>query len=287
MEEHEFLARRFEELRGHLLDVATRMLGSRREADAAVAEARRRLFAADGELGDPAGWLTTVVGRVCLEELRRRRERRADLPPGEAPAPAAAPATPAQQGRLADSVGIALFVVLETLDPTERLAFVLHDLFAVEYEEIAGMLDRTPAAVRELAARARRRVQGGTPTPDIARHRRVVDAFLTAAKGGDLHALVDVLAPDVVARSDADPVHQGTPVVVRGAEAVAKGAAAFAQAARAAQPALVNGSPGVVAAQAGEDYRVMAFEIAGEKIVDIEVIIDPARLSRLDLALLD
>lgn len=286
MDERDWLAERFEESRGHLRAVAYRMLGSLAEADDAVQESWLRLSRSyDGGIENLRGWLTTVVGRVCLDMLRQRRTRREDSFDAVVPSSAALledGADPEHQALMADSVSLALLVVLEALDPAERLAFVLHDMFGVPFDEIATIVDRTPAAARQLASRARRRVRGGTPTAadhDLNRRREVVEAFLSAARGGDFDALVAVLDPDVVARSDGQ--------LRRGALAVARGAATFAQIARVAQPALINGSPGVIAAHAGESYRAMTFEIEGGKITEIEVITDPERLRTLDLALLD
>ncbi|MCT2593083.1 sigma-70 family RNA polymerase sigma factor [Streptomyces sp. N2-109] len=289
MDEREWLAERFEENRSHLRAVACRMLGSLSEADDAVQEAWLRLNRSyDGGIENLGGWLTTVVGRVCLDVLKARRIRRED-PFLESAQTATAAAhkeggDPEQQAVMADSVGLALLVVLEALDPTERLALVLHDMFGVPFDEIAPIVERTPAAARQLASRARRKVRGGTPAPDpdLSRRRRVVEAFLAAARGGDFDALVSVLDPDVVARSDGG----GARAEVRGSLAVAKGAATFAQIAYAAELALINGVPGVITAHQGEWFRAMTFEIAGGKVTEIEVITDPERLRRLDLAVI-
>ncbi|MFD9795479.1 RNA polymerase sigma factor SigJ [Streptomyces sp. NPDC059070] len=293
MDEREWLAQRFEENRSHLRAVAYRMLGSVSEADDAVQEAWIRLSRShNDEIENLAGWLTSIVGRVCLDMLRSRRARREDPLDSQVTEPALSPddpGDPEHQALLADSVGLALLVVLETLEPAERLAFVLHDMFAVPFDEIAPIVDRTPTAARQLASRARRRVQGAEPVPDpdLTRQRQVVDAFLAAARGGDFEALVAVLDPDVVARSDAAA---GTPAgrqsVIRGAAAVAKQALTYAPFTKAAQPALVNGAPGVVANNGSQQFRVMAFQFADGVIVEIDVISDPARLRELDLAVL-
>ncbi|MET7616370.1 RNA polymerase sigma factor SigJ [Streptomyces sp. NPDC005408] len=293
MDGNEFLAERFEAHRTHLRAVAYRMLGSLSEADDAVQEGWLRLSRSDtSEIENLGGWLTTVVGRVCLDMLRTRMSRREE--PLEPPAvhlpdpivSSADSVTPEHQVLLADSVGLALLVVLETLSPAERLAFVLHDLFSVPFDEIAPIVGRTPTAARQLASRARRRVQGAAPAVDTdpARQREVVDAFLTAARGGDLEALVAVLDPDVVARSDAGDLRPGA--VVRGARAVAGQALTFARLAAVARPALVNGTLGVVAASQGRPVSVMAFTIAHGKIVEINILADPERLARLDLTVL-
>lgn len=293
MDENEFLARRFEAHRTHLRAVAYRMLGSLSEADDAVQEAWLKLHRSDtGEVENLAGWLTTVVGRVCLDMLRSRASRRED--PLEERVRLPDPiisgvdgVDPEHEALLADSVGLALLVVLETLAPAERLAFVLHDLFAVPFDEIAPLVDRTPAGARQLASRARRRVRGAAPTPDpdVAKQREVVDAFLAAARGGDFDALVALLEPEVVARSDG-----GSPrprAVVRGAEAVAGGAIFGARFAEAARPALVNGAAGLVAMADGRPTSVLAFTITGGRIVSIVILNDPERLDRLDLTVLE
>ncbi|MET7860766.1 sigma-70 family RNA polymerase sigma factor [Streptomyces sp. NPDC005318] len=295
MDEHEFLAERFEESRAHLQAVAYRMLGSSADADDAVQEAWIRLSRIDGrQIENLGGWLTTVVGRVCLDMLRSRRSRReesleARAPGDDAPAPVLGPqpgSDPEQQALVADSVGLALLVVLETLDPAERLAFVLHDMFAVPFDEIGRIVDRTPAAARQLASRARRRVQGvdRLPDPDLIRKREVVDAFLAAARGGDFDALVAVLDPDVVARSDGGA---GAPTVVRGAVSVARQAIMFAPFARSAQPALVDGAPAVISITEGQRFSVMRFTIERSRVVELYVINDPARLPELDLVVLN
>ncbi|MGW2919233.1 RNA polymerase sigma factor SigJ [Streptomyces angustmyceticus] len=292
-DDHEWLAERFEEHRGHLRAVAYRMLGSVSEADDAVQEAWLRLSrsGADG-VANLGGWLTTVVGRVCLDQLRTRTARREDPLGVRVPEPVVSPADaagPEQEALLADSVGLALLVVLETLTPAERLAFVLHDLFAVPFDEIAPLVGRTPAAARQLASRARRRVQGTAPAADTdrARQREVVDAFLAASRGGDFEALLAVLDPDVVLRADAGDAPEGVSKLVRGARAVVEQALAFSRVAAFARPALVNGAPGLVTARGGRPFSVMGFTVAHGRIVEINILADPARLSGLDLTLLD
>jgi RNA polymerase sigma-70 factor (ECF subfamily) len=291
-EESEFLGRlaqRFEAHRGHLRAVAYRMLGSVSEADDAVQEAWLKLSRADASRVDNlGGWLTTVVGRVCLDMLRSRRTRGEEpleeQPGVRMPEPVLSPLSgidPEQEALLADSVGLALLVVLEQLTPAERLAFVLHDLFAVPFEEIAPILGRTPAASRQLASRARRRVRGGAPAPDpdLAQQREVVEAFLTAARDGDFDALVAVLDPDVVARSEGG--------VTAGAVAVASGASSFGHLARVAQPALVNGAVGVVVVAEGRPVSVLAFTVVHGKIAVIDILNDPERLAGLDVTVLE
>ncbi|MFE1763422.1 RNA polymerase sigma factor SigJ [Streptomyces angustmyceticus] len=292
-DDHEWLAERFEEHRGHLRAVAYRMLGSVSEADDAVQEAWLRLSrsGADG-VANLGGWLTTVVGRVCLDQLRTRTARREDPLGVRVPEPVVSPADaagPEQEALLADSVGLALLVVLETLTPAERLAFVLHDLFAVPFDEIAPLVGRTPAAARQLASRARRRVQGTAPAADTdrARQREVVDAFLAASRGGDFEALLAVLDPDVVLRADAGDAPEGVSKLVRGARAVVEQALAFSRVAAFARPALVNGAPGLVTARGGRPFSVMGFTVAHGRIVEINILADPARLRGLDLTLLD
>jgi RNA polymerase sigma factor (sigma-70 family) len=293
MEDSDFLAERFEAHRAHLRAVAYRMLGSLSEADDAVQEAWLRVSrAGTGGVENLGGWLTTVVGRVCLDMLRTRKSRREEPLAAHLPDPVVSRvegADPEQQALLADSVGLALLVVLQTLAPAERLAFVLHDMFAVPFEEIAPIVGRSPAAARQLASRARRRVQGAAPVPDtdLARQREVVDAFLAAARGGDFAALVAVLDPDVVLRADIGEAAAGGPREIRGATAVAEQAFTFQRFARFARPALVNGAAGVVTAPDGQPLSVMGFTIADGKIVEIDILADPVRLRELDLAVLD
>jgi RNA polymerase sigma factor (sigma-70 family) len=290
MGEQDFLAERFEEHRGHLRAVAYKMLGSLSEADDAVQESWLRLTRTDaGEVENLRAWLTTVVARVCLNVLRSRRTR------GEVPLDVHVPdpvvtredgTQPEHEALLADSVGLAMLVVLETLTPAERLAFVLHDMFAVPFDDIATLVDRSPEAARQLASRARRRVQGEARVPDadLAAQRRVVDAFFAAARDGDFEGLVAVLDPDVVSRGDGGP---GASVIVRGARDVAARALTFARLSPFVRPALVNGAAGVVVAPQGEPFSVMGFTVAGGRIVEIDAITDPARLRELDLAVLD
>jgi len=295
MNDDELLARRFEDERDRLRGVAYRMLGSLPDADDAVQEAWLRLSrTGDDEIENLGGWLTTVVARVCLDQLRSRKSRREEPLEGEILDPAAAPSVepavtrdPAEERVLANSVGLALLVVLETLTPAERLAFVLHDLFAVPFEEIAPIVGRTPAAARQLASRARRRVQG-TPAVDgaeLARRREVVDAFLAALRGGDLQALLAVLDPDLVVRADAGL--PGGPHETRGARAWAEGAMGFARLLANVQPALIGGAPGLVLAPNGKLVRVLLFEFANGKIASVDLIADPARLAGLEIAVLD
>ncbi|MFI9762548.1 sigma-70 family RNA polymerase sigma factor [Streptomyces sp. NPDC051963] len=277
----EFLAERFESHRSHLHAVAYRMLGSRAEAEDAVQEAWFRLSRSDtGQVDNLGGWLTTVVGRVCLDMLRSRKSRAEQPLDSGAPVPADVAPDPERDALLADSVGAALLVVLETLTPAERLAFVLHDLFAVPFEEVATIVGRTPTAARQLASRARRRVQGAeAPDTDLVRQRRVVDAFLAAARDGDFDALVEVLDPDVVAR------HEGG--VLTGAAAVAAGAASYAHLARVARPALIGGATGIVVLVDGRPERTLTFTVAHDRITVIDITDDPARAAELDITLLD
>jgi RNA polymerase sigma factor (sigma-70 family) len=289
MDQHDWLAERFETHRPRLRAVAYRMLGSASEADDAVQEAWLRLGRADaGEIDNLGGWLTTVVARVCLNLLQSRKSRREEPLEAHLPEEAATEdgPDPEQQALLADSVGLALLVVLDTLAPAERLAFVLHDMFDVPFEEIAPIVGRSPAAARQLASRARRRVRGAEAAPDadLARQRAVVDAFLAAARGGDFQALLAVLDPDVVLRSDQAAVQVGASRELHGAAAVA---GTFAGRARAARPALIDGAAGLVWAPGGVPRVAFGFTIADGRIVAIDVVADPERLSRLQVALLD
>ena len=280
----EFLARRFESHRSHLRAVAYRMLGSAAEADDAVQEAWFRLSRTDTrQVDNLGGWLTTVVGRVCLDMLRSRKSRAEEpLEPSEGTArvPDTSAADPEQDALLADSVGVALLVVLETLTPAERLAFVLHDLFAVPYEEVGDIVGRSPVAARQLASRARRRVQGAEAhDADLVRQREVVDAFLAAAREGDFEALVELLDPDVVARTDGG--------VTTGARAVAKGASSFAHFAYVAKPALVGGATGLAVFLEGRLDRALSFTFVRDRIAVIEIVMDRERVAGLDVELVE
>ncbi len=289
----EWLVERFEENRTHLRAVAYRMLGSLSEADDAVQEAWLRLSRSDTSgVENLGGWLTTVVARVCLDMLRLRKSRREEPLGAHAPEPILSGEDgidPEHEALLAESVGLALLVVLDTLAPAERLAFVLHDMFAVPFDEIAPIVGRSAAAARQLASRARRRVQGAAiPDADFARQREVVDAFLAAARAGDFDALLAVLDPDIVLRADRGAVPPGASRVVRGAKAVAEGAVAASGLAQFARPVLVNGAAGVVAFDPrGRVRSVAGFTVTGGKIVEINVLADPERLRRLNLAVLD
>jgi RNA polymerase sigma factor (sigma-70 family) len=292
MEDQEWLAERFEERRTRLRAVAYRMLGSLSEADDAVQEAWLRLSRSDtAEIENLDGWLTTVVARVCLNELRSRRTRREESLELRMPDPVVSReegGDPEHEALLGDAVGLALLVVLETLSPAERLAFVLHDMFAVPFDEIAPIVERSPTATRQLASRARRRVQGTAAVPDAdpPRQREVVDAFFAAARAGDFEALVAVLDPGVVLRSDGGALRPGASVVVHGAEAVAARAVTYARLSPFVRPALVNGVAGVVVAPRGRPFSVMAFTVTGGRIVAIDALSDPERLRELDVAML-
>src|SRR5215213_2940655 len=297
MDEHDWLAQRFEENRTHLRAVAYRMLGSIGEADDAVQEAWIRLSRSDTSgVQNLGGWLTTVVSRVCLDMLRSRRSRREEPlsqpPGGRVPEPIASRGDgidPEHEALLADSVGLALLVVLETLTPAERLAFVLHDMFSVPFEEIASVVGRSPTAARQLASRARRRVQGEAhlPDADLATQRKVVDAFLAASRDGDFDTLLAVLDPDVVLRMDGGAVRAGLSREVRGARAVAEQTLTFSRLSPFVRPALVNGAADVIVAPRGRPFSVMGFTIRGGKIVEVDILADPARLSRLDVSVFD
>ena len=298
MDDDDKLARRFEASRPRLRAMASRMLGSLGGAEDAVQEGWLRAAGADSDdVANLEGWFTTIVARVCLDMLRSRKSRReepldAGEPAGAAAAAAGGPgqaaADPEQEAVLADSVGLALLVVLDTLAPAERVAFVLHDTFGLPFGEIAAITGRSPAAARQLASRARRRVQGPAAVPEarLARQRAVADAFLAAARGGDLGALLAVLDPEVVLHADAAAVPSGVPVTIRGAAAVARGARAASLRSRYSRVALVNGTPGIVMAPRGRLALVLAFTIPADKISRIDVIADPARLKELDLAVL-
>jgi RNA polymerase sigma factor (sigma-70 family) len=291
MDNRDFLVEQFEEHRTHLRAVAYRMLGSVSEADDAVQETWLRLSRSDtSKVENLGGWLTTVLGRVCLDMLRSRKSRREESLGARVPEPIAGRADgadPEQEALLSDSVGLALLVVLETLTPAERLAFVLHDMFSVPFDEIAPIVGRSPDAARQLASRARRRVRGADTSYelDLTRQREVVDAFLAAARDGDFDALVAVLDPDVVLRSDRAALPAGVPREVHGAPAVAR--RALVGRARAARPALVDGAVGVVVAPRGRLLMVLDFKIRDGKIVEIDAVADPERLNQLDLSLLD
>jgi RNA polymerase sigma-70 factor (ECF subfamily) len=286
MDDRQWLAERFEEHRPHLRSVAYRMLGSVGEADDAVQEAWLRLARTDADaVENLGGWLTTVVGRVCLDLLRARRSRREDMVGDWLPEPVVGGdgADPEEQALVADSVGLALLVVLETLTPAERLAFVLHDMFAVPFDEIASIVGRTPEATRQLASRARRRVQGSAvPDADLARQRELVDAFLAASRAGDFEALVAVLDPDVVFRIDVGPDSPLARPPLVGAEAVAR--MILARGSRFApfgRPAIVNGAAGVVVHLGERPFAVVGFTVSNDRIVEIDLVANPAKLERL------
>jgi RNA polymerase sigma factor (sigma-70 family) len=293
MGDHDRLTDRFDADRARLRAVAYRMLGSLSEADDAVQEAWLRLSRADASrVENLGGWLTTVVGRVCLDMLRSRRNRREEPLDVHMPDPIVSRENdidPEQGALHTESVGLALLVVLEALDPAERLAFVLHDMFAVPFDAIAPIVGRSTTAARQLASRARRRVRGAAPVPDtdLSRQREVVDAFFAAARDGEFDALVAVLDPDIVLRSDGGVARPAATVLVRGAAAVAGQALAFGRLHPFVRPALVNGVAGVVVAPHRRPFSVMAFTVRGGRIVEIDVLADPDRLRQLDLAVLD
>jgi RNA polymerase sigma factor (sigma-70 family) len=282
MDEHDVLAERFEAHRARLRAVAYQTLGSASEADDAVQETWLRLSRTDpGNIENLGGWLTTVVGRVCLNMLQSRREEPVGM---RLPEPAVSDTggiDPETEALIADSIGPALLVILHTLAPAERLAFILHDMFAVPFDDIAAIVGRSPAAARQLASRARRRVHGVAPVPgaDLTGQRAIADAFLTAARDGDFGALLAALDPDVVVRSN------GTEAV-HGAAAVAGRAFPFSRIAQVTLPALINGAAGVVTAADGRPVTLVAFAIAGAKIVAIDLIDDPRRIAEADLAIL-
>ena len=290
MNEHEWLAEQFEAERPQLRAVAYRMLGPLSEADDAVQESWLHLNRSDTSgVENIGGWLTTVVARVCLDMLRSRNSRREEPLGAHVPEPIMSHQDgidPEDEALLADSVGLALLVVLETLAPAERLAFVLHDMFDVPFDEIAPIVGRSPTAARQLASRARRRVQGAATVPDanLTRQREVVDAFLAASRNGDFDALLALLDLDVVLRADHAAVHAGASREVRGAPAVAR---QFSGRARFAQPALVNGAVGAVWAPRGRPRVAFGFTITRGKIVAIDILADPKRLRHLDLAVLN
>ena len=282
----EYLGQLFETERDHLRAVAYRMLGSATEAEDAVQETWLRLNRSDASaIENLGGWLTTVVARVCLDVLRSRESRREESLDSQLTEPVAGSSRasdPEQEAILADSVGVALLLVLDTLTPPERLAFVMHDMFDVSFDEIASIIGRSPTAARQLASRARRRIRGANRVQraELNRERKVVNAFLAALRAGDFEGLLAVLDPEVVFRADIP----GAPAEVRGARDWAQGAVAFRQLAQSVQPALVNGSIGLVFAPRGRLLRVLTFEIVGEKIVGADVITNPERLRQLELS---
>lgn len=291
MDEHEWLAEQFEAYRNHLRTVAYRMLGSLSDADDAVQASWLRLSRSDtSDVENMGGWLTTVVARVCLDMLRSRKSRREESLDSHLPEPTMSRKDdgmdPEHEAMLADSVGLALLVLLDTLNPAERLSYVLHDMFAMPFEDIAPIVGRSPAAARQLASRARRQVRGVeiVPNSDVARQRDVVAAFLTASRTGDFEGLLAVLDPDVVFRADSVAVTGGAASEIRGAAAVATN---FSGRARAVQPALVNGVVGAVWASEGQTHIAFNFTFADGKIVEINMSKDPAYLSELDVMLLN
>ena len=291
MAESDRLIEGFEENRTRLRAVAYRMLGSFAEADDAVQEAWLRLTRSDsGEVDNLGAWLTTIVARICLNVLRTRRTRREEPFEVQLPDPVVSDAdrtSPEDEALLADSVGLALQVVLDTLSPAERLAFVLHDMFDLPFDDIAPIVGRSSTSARQLASRARRRVRGAdvpTPDPEVGRQREVVDAFFAAARRGDFDALVSVLDPDIVERVDAGPARPDITRLVRGASVVAGRAIMFDQPSARLRPVLVNGTAGVVVTVGGEPFAVMAFTVSGGRIVEIDVLADADRLNRLDVA---
>ena len=285
MDEKKFLTEKFEANRAHLRAVAYRMLGSTSEVDDAVQETWLRLNRSDtSAVENLSGWLTTVVARVCLDMLRSRKSRREEPMGPQVPEPAARDAHE-RDAEMADSVGAALLVVLETLVPAERLAFVLHDMFAVPFEEIAPIVGRTPAAARQLASRARRRVQGTPEVPeaDLGRQRKIVEAFLAASRDGDFEGLLAVLDPDVVFRADSAAQRLGSLAEIRGAAAVAE---TFKGRARAAKPALVDGRPALAVIMGGQLRIVLRLTITGDRISAVEAVADAGRIGRFDVEVL-
>ncbi len=285
MTQEQWQSEEFECNRAHLLEVARRMLGSAVEAEDAVQEAWLRLSRADtDEVGNMRGWLTTVVSRICLDMLRARQARREQLVDGWLPEPVFSvelSTDPEQEALVADSVGLALLVVLETLSPAERLAFVLHDMFAVPFEEVAQIVERSVPATRQLASRARRRVRGASdPQPeDLAQQRRVVEAFLAASRNGDFEALLRVLDPEVVFRADAGSTGQPVPAELRGADQVARLVLARGTPmAPFGRPAIVNGRPGAVVVLPDRIASVVAFTIEGDRVVEMDLLVDPLKL---------
>jgi RNA polymerase sigma factor (sigma-70 family) len=293
MNDQDWLAERFQEQRPQLRAVAYRILGSLSEADDALQEAWLRLSRSGASgVENLGGWLTTVVARVALNLLSARKAKREMPLEGRLPDPVVSTddaVDPEQEALIADSVGLALLVVLETLAPAERLAFVLHDMFAVPFDEIARIVDRSPEAARKLASRARRRVQGETRVPDadLATQREVVDAFLAAAREGNFEALLEVLDPEVVLRADEGAPPIGASRVVRGAATVARLAIGFSRVDLEVRPALVNGAAGIVTLREGRPFAISGFTIRNSRIVEMDVLADPERLDRLNLPILD
>ena len=289
MAKTEQLEQLFESERDHLRAVAYRMLGSTTEADDAVQETWLRLNRSDADsIENLGGWLTTVTARVCLDMLRSRKSRREESIDADLTGPVA-DSSPEQEALLADSVGVALLVVLDTLTPAERLAFVMHDMFDVSFEEIGSVIGRSPQAARQLASRARRRVRGADKEQhsDLNRERKVVDSFLAALRAGDFEGLLAVLDPDVVLRVDSGALFPDMPKEVHGARAVAGRALEFARAARFGRPALVNGTAGYVVIQGGRPFSVAGFTVAGGRIVAMDVLADAERLRGLDVSVLE
>ena len=292
MTESDFLAQQFEANRGHLRAVAYRMLGSLSEADDAVQEAWLKLSRTDVDsIDNLGGWLTTVIARVCLDMLRSRSSRREESLEAKLPEPAArtSASDPESEAQMADSVGLALLVVLDRLSPPERLAFVLHDVFAMPFEEIAPVLGRNPVAARQLASRARRRVQGPGAIHD-ARHvqqRGMVSAFLAAIRSGDLEGLVTLLDPEIAVRADQFAVPAGVPREIRGARIAAQQAIIFSRGATAARLALIDGVPGLIVAPRGNLTRILRFSFADNAITQLEVLADPTALAEMEITLFD
>ncbi len=289
MNDRDWLAQKFEEKRRHLRAVGYRMLGSLSEAEDAVQEAWLRLNRSDvGTIENLDGWLTTVVARVCLDMLRSRKSRREEPLISHMPDPIVSPGdNPENQALLANSVGLALLVVLETLAPVERLAFVLHDMFAMPFDEIAPIVGRSPTATRQLASRARRRVRGATSAADsdVSRQREAVNAFVAASRSGDFDALLAVLDPDIVVRIDGGAKTSGASRLLRGAHAVAAQAVTVSRLVLTIQPVLVNGAAGIVSwLPGGRLFSVMGFAVTRGRIIEIDVLTDPVRLAKLDLA---
>jgi RNA polymerase sigma-70 factor (ECF subfamily) len=287
VDEHDQLAGKFEENRAQLRAVAYRMLGSISEAEDAVQEAWLRVSRSDtSEIKNLGAWLTTVVSRLCLDQLRSRKTRREDSLDVYVPDPILGPPDPEEEAVQADAVGLAMMVVLEKLSPSERLAFVLHDMFGLSFDEVAEIVDKTPAATRQLASRARRRVQGAPVTDtDVSRHREVVDAFLAASRSGDFEALLAVLDPDVILRADTGTTGAGPGAakVLRGALAIVEQAVTFTKLAPPSRPAIVNGYPGLVTVVGGTLRGVMDVTVRDGKIIEINILSDPARLKSLPI----